>query len=129
MEARTFAQRASDWICGFCGSWPFVIFFVVFTAIWIGLNAAWLTLQFDPYPFILLNLFFTVVELFQGPLIMMSQNRQAQRERTTDLATAARDREAVAGIHAKLDLILAQRQIRSVTPGIPSERMERKAVG
>lgn len=81
MDRLTFAQRASDWICEFCGSWPFVIFFAGFTALWIGINVLWAMLLFDPYPFILLNLAFTVVELFQGPLIMMSQNRAAERDR------------------------------------------------
>ena len=98
MESLTYAQRASDWICEFCGSWPFVIFFAAFTAVWILVNVSWVLLRFDPYPFIFLNLFFTVVELFQGPLIMMSQNRQVER-----------DREAVRGLHEKLDLLIAAR--------------------
>ncbi len=56
--------------------------------------------MFDPYPYILLNLFLTVVSTFQSPLIMMSQNRQMER-----------DREAVAGLHRKLDAIMEDRYI------------------
>lgn len=55
---------------------------------------------FDPYPYILLNLFLTVVSTFQSPLIMMSQNRQMER-----------DRDAVLGLHAKLDELLARHEI------------------
>jgi uncharacterized membrane protein len=90
----TRAQRASDVVTWFCGSWTFVIAFAVFTAVWIAMNTVWHA-TFDQYPFILLNLVFTVVELFQGPLILMSQNRQAEREREAERVQAERDREAV----------------------------------
>ena len=94
----TRSQRAADAVTIFCGSWTFVFLFALLTVGWIALNAAqWLFQPFDPYPFILLNLVFTVVELFQGPLIMMSQNREMER-----------DREAVKGLHEKLDRILSE---------------------
>lgn len=96
MTTLTRAQRASDAVAEFCGSWTFIALFALFTAVWIVLNVIeFVCRPFDPYPFILLNLVFTVVELFQGPLIMMSQNRQMER-----------DREAVNGIHSKLDALL-----------------------
>lgn len=92
----TIAQRAADRVTEFCGSWTFIVLFAAGTAVWLALNTALLLFGvFHPYPFILLNLVFTVVELFQGPLIMMSQNRQMDR-----------DREAVQGLHEKLDQLL-----------------------
>ncbi len=90
------SQRAADVVTEFCGSWTFIVIFAVVTALWIGLNTIELVFTpFDRYPFILLNLFFTVIELFQGPVILMSQNREMER-----------DREAVRGLHVKLDAIL-----------------------
>ena len=95
MQELTRSQRAADIVTEFCGSWTFIIVFAVLTTAWIALNSVQILFSiFDPYPFILLNLVFTVIELFQGPLIMMSQNRQMER-----------DREAVQGLHAKLDII------------------------
>lgn len=95
-DTRTKAQRCSDWVCEFCGSWTFIAVFAVFTFGWIIFNGVQLYWHpFDPYPFILLNLVFTVVELFQGPLILMSEHRQTER-----------DREAIRGIHQKLDEII-----------------------
>lgn len=91
----TRSQRAADIVTEFCGSWTFVTSFAVFTVAWLVLNTLiLLSKPFDPYPFIFLNLVFTIIELFQGPLIMMSQNRQMER-----------DRDAVQGLHTKLDEI------------------------
>jgi uncharacterized membrane protein len=87
------SQRAADVVTEFCGSWTFISAFSAITFGWMCLNTVFvLAGVFDPYPFILLNLFLTVVSTFQSPLIMMSQNRQMER-----------DREAVQGLHAKLD--------------------------
>ena len=98
MSELTRAQRAADVVTEFCGSWTFIVIFAGGTVVWVVLNAAeWFWQPFDPYPFILLNLVFMVVELFQGPLIMMSQNRQMER-----------DRDAVRGLHVKLDALLAR---------------------
>lgn len=98
-DHRTLAQRWADAVTEFCGSWAFVSWFTGLIIIWVILNTAWLLFgTFDAYPFIALNLVLTVVSTLQGPLIMMSQNRQADR-----------DREAVMEIHAKLDKILIDR--------------------
>jgi uncharacterized membrane protein len=89
------SQRLSDMVTAFCGSWTFVGAFSAIVAVWVALNSVWLIFgTFDEYPYIALNLLLTVVSTFQGPLIMMSQNRQAER-----------DREAVRGLHAKLDVL------------------------
>lgn len=103
------SQRAADAVTIFCGSWTFVFIFAALTAVWIGLNTVQILFRpFDPYPFILLNLFFTVIELFQGPLIMMSQNRDTERQREMERREMERDREAIQGIHNKLDDILSR---------------------
>jgi uncharacterized membrane protein len=91
----TRSQVAADAVTEFCGSWPFITVFSAITLVWIVYNSA--AVAFDPYPFILLNLFLTVISTFQSPLIMMSQNRQMER-----------DREAVRGLHVKLDELSAQ---------------------
>jgi uncharacterized membrane protein len=93
MPELTRAQKASDQITEFCGSWLFIEVFSGITTGWIVLNTAlvWFG-EFDPYPFVFFNLILTVVSTFQGPLIMMSQNRQIER-----------DREAIYGLHQKLD--------------------------
>ena len=89
----TRAQRISDAVTEFCGSWTFILVFSAITGVWMAINTVWIFHSaWDPYPFILLNLMLTVVSTFQSPLIMMSQNRQIER-----------DRDAIRGIHAKLD--------------------------
>jgi uncharacterized membrane protein len=91
----TFAQRAADTVTEFCGSWHFITIFSGLTIGWIILNTIEALRAFDPYPYILFNLVLTIVSTFQGPLIMMSQNRQIER-----------DREIVQGLHNKLDRLL-----------------------
>jgi uncharacterized membrane protein len=87
------SQRLADAVTHFCGSWTFVGSFGGLVVVWIILNSIWLLFGvFDEYPYIALNLVLTVVSTLQGPLIMMSQNRQAER-----------DRESVQGLHEKLD--------------------------
>ena len=95
-DNRTRAQRWSDHIAEFCGSWGFVFWFSGTIVAWIVLNTFLLLFgKWDEYPFILLNLFLTVISTMQSPIIMMSQNRQVER-----------DREHVKGLHAKLDKLL-----------------------
>lgn len=78
------SQRAADAITEFCGSWTFIAAFSALTVGWIALNTILVLVgHFDPYPFILFNLVLTVVSTFQSPLIMMSQNRQIERDRIT----------------------------------------------
>ena len=78
----TFGQRAADAVSQFGGSWIFIIIFMVFLVIWMGLNSYFLLKRpFDPYPFILLNLVLSCLAALQAPIILMSQNRQAERDR------------------------------------------------
>lgn len=78
----TFGQRTADNIAVFGGSWTFIIAFFTFILIWIALNSFLLLTQtFDPFPFILLNLILSCLASIQAPIIMMSQNRQEQKDR------------------------------------------------
>lgn len=78
----TLGQRIADRVASFGGSWTFIITFFVFILIWMLINI-WLlaTKAFDPYPFILLNLILSCLAAIQAPIIMMSQNRQEEKDR------------------------------------------------
>ena len=81
-EGRTFGQIVADNVAEFGGSWKFIIFFFIFILLWIAVNAFLLINKgFDPYPFILLNLILSCLAALQAPVIMMSQNRQEQKDR------------------------------------------------
>jgi len=78
----TFGQKVADHIAVFGGSWTFIIIFFSFLFLWIITNIWFLTKgPFDPYPFILLNLILSCLAAIQAPIIMMSQNRQEQKDR------------------------------------------------
>ena len=80
----TFADRASDIIAEFGGSWKFIITAVVFVNVWVWINMwlAWMgKINFDPYPFLLLSTAINVLSILQAPIILMSQNRQAHKDR------------------------------------------------
>lgn len=75
------SDRLADRIAAFGGSWRFIIIFSVFLATWLLINTLWFLPHFDAPPFILLNLILSFVAAFQAPIIMMSQNRQAARDK------------------------------------------------
>jgi len=80
----TRGQRAADAVASFGGSWTFVGLFAAAMLLWVGLNAYLLIdrgTTFDPYPYILLNLFLSMLAAIQAPIILMSQNRQSQKDR------------------------------------------------
>ncbi|MCD8185192.1 MAG: DUF1003 domain-containing protein [Rikenellaceae bacterium] len=78
----TFGERIADRVASFGGSWTFILIFIGFLLGWIGLNVFWLMNKgFDPYPFILLNLLLSCLAALQAPVIMMSQNRQSDKDR------------------------------------------------
>jgi len=78
----TFGDRAADVIAEFGGSWKFIIACIVFLNVWVVINT-WVLFEkgFDPFPYILLNLVLNMITALQAPIIMMSQNRQAQKDR------------------------------------------------
>jgi len=77
----TLGQKAADFLTKWAGSWTFILGFFLFLGLWIAANVyAWLN-QWDPYPFILLNLVLSCLAAIQAPIILMSQNRTTQRDR------------------------------------------------
>jgi uncharacterized membrane protein len=77
----TFGQRVSDRVANIVGSWPFIIAQSLLLILWIILNVAAVIRHWDPYPFILMNLVLSMQAAYTAPIIMMSQNRQADRDR------------------------------------------------
>ncbi len=107
---RSFGERLSDRIAAFGGSWSFIIVFCAAIGIWIALNSillfGWGAQPFDPYPFILLNLFLSLVAAIQAPIIMMSQNRQAAKDRlqaSHDYEVNLKAEIEIMALHEKLD--------------------------
>ena len=106
-DDRTFGQRVADRVASFGGSWSFIGLFAGAILSWVAINSLQLlTAPFDPFPYILLNLFLSMLAAIQAPIIMMSQNRQAARDR----ADAAHDYEVnlkaeleIRHLHDKLD--------------------------
>lgn len=82
VDTRNYGQIIADKVASFGGSWTFIISFFVFITIWIISNVIVFTnKEFDPYPFILLNLILSCIAALQAPVIMMSQNRQEEKDR------------------------------------------------
>lgn len=111
----TIGQRIADKVASFGGSWTFIILFVAFLLVWIAANIFILANKgFDPYPFILLNLILSCVAALQAPVIMMSQNRQGEKDREkaqNDYMVNLKSELEIRMLHEKLDhLILHQEQ-------------------
>ena len=108
-ENLTFGEKAADNLAKFAGSWLFIISFCIFLAGWILINLFVLFDPFDPYPFILLNLILSCLASVQAPLIMMSQNRQEEKDRRRaegDYKVSLKSEIIIEDIHHKLDKIL-----------------------
>ncbi len=104
---RTTGQKLADGVAKFGGSWGFIIAFTVILVVWMTINVVhFLGVNFDPYPFILLNLFLSCVAAIQAPIIMMSQNRSAERDRfdsENDYKTNTKSEMEIRILHEKLD--------------------------
>ncbi len=107
-ERLSFGDRLADNVARFGGSWRFIVGFCVFLALWAIYNV-WLTSHpYDPYPFIFLNLVLSMLAAIQAPIIMMAQNRQAQRDRidaTHDYEVNLKAEIEIMALHDKLDQI------------------------
>ncbi|MEA4912454.1 MAG: DUF1003 domain-containing protein [Oscillospiraceae bacterium] len=109
-EKTTPGQRAADAVAKFAGSWGFIISFLVVMAIWMAINVLLETKAFDSYPFILLNLVLSCVAAVQAPLIMMSQNRQEQKDRAraeNDYRVNLKNEFLIGEIYKRVDRIAA----------------------
>lgn len=114
-ESDTLGQRVADKVATFGGSWTFIISFMTFLLIWIAFNAfILLNKGFDPYPFILLNLILSCLAALQAPVIMMSQNRQEEKDRERakkDYMINLKSEVEIRLLHDKIDhLIIHQQQ-------------------
>ncbi len=105
-EPLPFGQRLADRVTDRIGSWSFIIVQSVILLVWIVVNTIAWRQRWDPYPFILLNLFLSFQAAYAAPIIMMSQNRQNAKDREKAEADYAVDRQAeldIAAVHARLD--------------------------
>ena len=115
-EPVTFGQRMADRIASFGGSWTFILVFFSFIAGWMILNI-WLlaTRPFDPYPFIMLNLVLSCLAAIQAPIIMMSQNRQEEKDRRRsehDYKINLKAEIEIRLLHEKLDHLMIHQNKR-----------------
>lgn len=106
-DERSLGERVADGVARFGGSWAFIGGFIVFLALWVVANA-WLlgARPFDPYPFIFLNLLLSMLAALQAPVIMMSQNRHAERDRAAaehDYQVNLKAELEILALHDKLD--------------------------
>jgi uncharacterized membrane protein len=104
----TFGERLADGVARFGGSWTFIIAFGVILLIYTSINTALRSQAWDPYPFILLNLFLSMLAAIQAPVIMMSQNRQDNKDRLRgelDFDVNRRAASDIQGLARKLNLL------------------------
>lgn len=114
-DGETFGDHVADWVARFGGSWTFIIMFVAALIGWVSVNTVMLTRlgpAFDPYPFIFLNLILSMVAALQAPIILMSQNRQAVRDRISaglDYEVNLKAELEIMALHEKLDALRIDR--------------------
>lgn len=99
-ESLTVGQRLADWVANGMGSWRFIIWQTIFVLLWMFLNVVGFIYHWDAYPFILLNLIFSTQAAYAAPIIMMSQNRQGERDRVQALEDYRTNQEAKVEIEA-----------------------------
>jgi len=106
-ETRSRGERIADRVADFGGSWTFILLFLAFLVVWAVVNTVVLTTRaFDPYPFIFLNLMLSMIAALQAPIIMMSQKRQAMRDRLAaenDYTVNLKAEVEIRELHDKLD--------------------------
>jgi uncharacterized membrane protein len=128
-EQSTFGQRTADRVAAVGGSWGFIIGFGVFIAVWVSINTfILLDRAYDPYPFILLNLALSLLAAIQAPIILMSQNRSAARDRlvaTHDYEVNLKAEIEIAALHEKLDQIRSQ-ELATLIQSLRDEMKDRR---
>ena len=111
-DVLTQGQKISDKVARFGGSWKFIILFFCVLFLWIVFNVIAITkYEFDPYPFILMNLILSCIAALQAPIIMMSQNRKEEKDRQrseNDYLINLKAELEVRGLHQKIDLLLEE---------------------
>ena len=113
-EKYTLGQRSADAIARFAGSWAFIFAFTGVLILWMVINTILASNAFDPYPFILLNLVLSCVAAIQAPLIMMSQNRQEEKDRRraeNDYKVNLKTEIMIEDLYDKVNAILAKQSV------------------
>lgn len=119
----TFGEKIADKVATFGGSWTFILSFLGFLVIWILVNVFWLLNNgFDPYPFILLNLILSCIAALQAPVIMMSQNRQEDKDRERS------KNDYMVNLKSELEIRNLQEEIDHFILGQQQELMELQKV-
>jgi uncharacterized membrane protein len=138
-EKRTTGQRLADKVAEFGGSWTFIIVFGVILKVWVAFNSLLATRAFDPYPYIFLNLVLSMLAAVQAPIIMMSQNRQAAKDRldaSHDYEVNLKAEIEIMALHEKFDqlrsnelrgLIEKQQQQIEILSGILLEKNQKQS--
>lgn len=109
----TFGDKMSDKLAELAGSWSFIIGFGILMVGWILINTKVLGAPYDPFPFILLNLILSCLAAIQAPLIMMSQNRQEQKDRIrskNDYKVNLKSELIIEDLHRKIDMLLKNQE-------------------
>jgi uncharacterized membrane protein len=119
-ERLTLGQRLADRVAAFGGSWPFILSFCAFMVVWVVVNS-WVLAEnaFDSYPYTLLNLVLSLLAALQAPIIIMSQNRQAAKDRLQadlDYRINLKAELEVAHLHKKVDRIWEELQTQLARP-------------
>ncbi|HEY6504165.1 MAG TPA: DUF1003 domain-containing protein [Chitinophagaceae bacterium] len=107
----SFSGKVADKVASFGGSWKFIISFAIFMMVWIATNLYLLQKPFDPFPFILLNLFLSFIAAVQAPVIMMSQNRKEEKDRQraiNDYLVNLKSEIELRNLHQKIDLLMSE---------------------
>ncbi len=117
LETLTKGQKISDKVARFGGSWRFIILFGIILTLWVIFNVIAIgRYQYDPYPFILLNLILSCIAALQAPVIMMSQNRQEEKDRMrneNDYLINLKAEMQIRSLHQKMNLLLEE-QIKTL---------------
>jgi len=110
-KKKTFGQKAADQIAVSVGSWKFIIFQTVILIAWVVVNVTAYVKHWDPYPFILMNLVLSLQAAYAAPIIMMSQNRAAERDRLEARNDYMINQKAETEIRIIMDLLNAQNEV------------------
>jgi uncharacterized membrane protein len=130
----TLGERVADRVASFGGSWRFIGIFAATLILWMIVNAVLLARPFDPYPFILLNLVLSCLAAIQAPVIMMSQNRQEEKDRMRgeyDYRVNLKAELEIRHLHEKIDLLLNHQweklmEIQAIQMEMMSDIMEKR---
>lgn len=117
-DDRRFGDRAADATTSFMGSWKFIGVQTVLITVWITLNAVGVVQHWDVYPFVLLNLLFSVQAAYASPLILLAQNRQTRHDRDVAECDYAVNQEALALLRAMADRLDASARSAADTDGV-----------